>query len=168
MALIPTWPIAAICLAVGVAGGAVSTRIVYVGKIDKLKAEHTEVLRVREVQRARDEVAARQEERRLTLRAGEIEQEKINALNRTRTDADALIDRLRKQASAKSSGPSAVPGAPAACENPAGGAILAGSREDIVRLAQRAAEQQAELAKCYAAYDSTRSANVVQIKNPGD
>lgn len=154
MALIPTWPIAAICLAVGLAGGTVATRMVYVGKIDKMTAQHTEQLRQREVQRAKDEANARNIERQLVEVNQTIEQEKSDAINRVRADADGLIARLRKQADSKPASPSGMSSTAPTCESPAGGIVPSGSGEGVVRIAERAEIQRAGLDACYKAYDA--------------
>lgn len=154
MSILPTWPIAAGALALGIAGGAYVDHKVMQGRIDKIQIAHTEQLRVREVQRAKDEVAARESERLLAVRAGQIEQEKVNAIAAVRSDADALIARLRKQAASKSANPSGVPTAGPACQSAAGGELSDSGREDIVRLAERADQQRAALGACYQAYDS--------------
>ena len=88
------------------------------------------------------------------LRAGEIEQEKINEVNRTRSDANALIARLRKQAVAKPSPAGGVSETAPACEGPAGGGLSDRSREDTVRLAERANTIRAALSACYSVYDA--------------
>jgi hypothetical protein len=155
MSIVPTWPIAAICLAVGVAGGAVSTRYVYVNKIEKIQAQHTELLRQREVKRADDERAARAKEQGWVERVNEAEQRRINETDRIRNDADSLIARLRKQAASKPASTSCMPQATAAGESTAGGELSNGSREGTVRLAQRAEEQREALGACYRAYDAT-------------
>lgn len=159
--IIPTWPIAVGTLVIGLALGAGIDHLWMDGKVDrltasvtKMKAEHAETLRVREVKRADDERAARLRESNMALRVGEIQQEKEDAIARTRTDADALIARLRKQAASKPTSPGGLPGAAPACQGAAGGELPDRSREDFVRLAQRAAELQAALGACYSAYDS--------------
>ena len=126
-------------------------------KIQKITATHTEQLRVREVQRATDERAARERESALATRAGQIEQEKENAINAVRTDADALIARLRQQAASKPTGSGRVPSTTAACETPAGATVPDRAGEDLVRLAARADELRTALGACYQAYDSISS-----------
>lgn len=156
MVLIPTWPIAAVCLAVGVAGGAVATRTVYVGKIDKLTAQHTEQLRVREVQRATDERTARNNERQLVEAAGLIEQEKTNEIDRIRRAAADSIARLQNRPDrqpARTGG--AAPQAPA-CEGATGAELSSRDAIFLAGLAARADEHRAALSACYAAYDSAR------------
>lgn len=154
MSILPTWPIAAGALVIGLAGGAWIDHNVMQGRIDKINAAHTEQLRVREVQRATDERAARERENALATRAGQIEQEKENAINAVRTDADALIARLRQQAASKPTSPGRVPSAAAACETPAGPTVPDRAGEDLVRLAARADELRTALGACYQAYDS--------------
>jgi hypothetical protein len=154
MNLLPTWPIAVGGLVIGLAGGAYIDHSIMESRFNKLVAAHAEELRLREVQRAKDEVAAREEERRLTVRAGQIEQEKTDEINRVRTSADALIARLRNQATSKPASPSGVPQAATACESTAGAVVPERTGEQLVRLAERADEQRAGLAACYQAYDS--------------
>lgn len=154
MSILPTWTIAAGALALGIAGGAYVDHKVMQGRIDKIQIAHTEQLRVREVQRAKDEVAAREAERLLAVRAGQIEQEKVNAIAAVRSDADALIARLRKQAASKPANPGGVPAAGPACQSALGTVVPERSGEDLVRLAERADQQRAALGACYQAYDS--------------
>lgn len=154
MSIIPTWPFVAGALVIGLAGGAYVDHKVMQGRIDKIELAHTKTLRQREVQRAKDEVAAREAERLLALRAGQIEQEKTDEIARVRSDADALIARLRKQAASKPTGTGGVPAACSAGEDAAGPAVPVGTGEDLVALAQRADEVRAALGACYQAYDS--------------
>lgn len=150
------WTVGAFTL--GMAGGAWIDHHFMQSKIDRLNAALTEQLRVREVQRATDERAAREREKALATRAGQIEQEKENAINAVRTDADALIARLRQQAASKPASPGRVPSAAPACETPAGATVPDRAGEDLVALAQRADEMRAALGACYTAYDSISAA----------
>lgn len=153
MKIIPTWPIAAICLAVGVAAGAVSTRIVYVGKIDKLTAAHTEQLRQREVQRGNDERAAREKEQQLAQRAGQIEQEKTNEIARIRADYSAALAGVQNRPDRKPAHPGVVPSTSTACQGSTGAEL---SRPDAVFLngeAARGDELRAALSACYAEFE---------------
>lgn len=154
MSIIPTWPIAAGALVIGLGVGAYADHKVMQGRIDKITIAHTEQLRVRDVQRAKDELAAREKERQLALAAGRIEQEKVNAINAVRSDADALIARLRKQAASKPTNPGGVPTPATTCESAAGANVSIGVGENLVGLAQRADEMRAALGACYQAYDS--------------
>lgn len=154
MSILPTWPIAAGALAIGLAVGAYADHKVMQGRIDKIQIAHLAELSARDAQRIQDEVAARNKEQQLSARAGQIEQEKQNAIAIVRSDADALIARLRKQASAKPASASPVSSPAAACESAAGGELPDRSREDFVRLAERAEAQRAALSACYTTYDS--------------
>lgn len=154
MNILPTWPFVAGALVIGLAGGAYVDHKVMQGRIDKIQIAHTETLRQREVQRVKDEVAARETERQLALRAGQIEQEKQNEIAAVRSDADALIARLRKQAASKPTSTGGVPTACSAGEDAPGPAVPVGTGEDLVALAQRADEVRAALGACYQAYDS--------------
>lgn len=154
MKLIPTWPIAVACLVIGLGSGAYIDYTIMQGRIDKLTAEHTEQLRVREVQRAKDEAAARDVERQLSIRAGEIEQRKNDEIATVRTSADALIARLRQQANSKPACPGRLPQATASGEAAAGAVVPERVGEDFIRLAERADQLRAALDACYSAYDS--------------
>lgn len=154
MSIIPTWPFVTGALVIGLIGGAYVDHKIMQGRIDKIQIAHTEQLRAREVQRAKDEVAARDTERLLALRAGQIEQEKQNEIAAVRSDADALIARLRQQAASKPTGACGVPAACATSQDAVGPAVPVGTGEDLVALAQRADEVRAALGACYQAYDS--------------
>lgn len=154
MSILPTWPIAALALAVGVAGGAVSTRAVYVAKIEKLNAQHSEELRVREVQRAKDEVAAREEERRLVLRAGQIEQDKTNEIATIRAAHARQLGSLQNRPDRKPASPGAVPGTAPACAGSTGAELSRPDAGFLAGEAARADELRAALSACYSAYDS--------------
>ena len=154
MSILPTWPIAAGALFIGLAGGAYVDHKIMQGRIDKITIAHAKVEQERMVQRTRDEVAARENERILVERANQIEQEKIDAIANVKSDADALIERMRKQANSK---PTSAGGMPQACPTSqvsAGGAVPSNIGEDLVRLAQRADEVRTALGACYKAYDS--------------
>lgn len=154
MSILPTWPIAAGALVLGIAGGAYVDHKVMQGRIDKIQIAHTEQLRVREVQRANDERANRDKEQAQANKMGQIEQEKQDAIATVRSDADALIARLRKQAASKPTNPGGVPTAGPACQSAVGAVVPERGGEDLVRLAQRADEVRAALGACYLAYDS--------------
>ena len=154
MSIVPTWPISAICLAVGVAGGAVSTRYVYVNKIDNIQAQHIELLRQREVKRADDERAAREKEQGWVERVNEAEQRRINETDRISRERDAAITSLQNRASRKPASTGSVPSPATSCQGSTGAEL---SREDsgfLVLEAARADEQREALRACYAAYDS--------------
>jgi seryl-tRNA synthetase len=165
MKIMPTWPIAVGTLVAGLAIGAGADHLWMNGKVsaaqkrytdlsDEVKAERHQ----REVQRGNDERAARAREQALVARAGQIEQEKENEIAQVRSTADALIDRLRKQAASKPSGTGGVREASATCPAQPRPDIPLGSGERIVRIAERADAIRAGLAACYKWADSVGAA----------
>lgn len=154
MSSVPTWPIVAGALVVGLAGEFWIERTRLGAKIDRIEAEHAEQERVRQVQRAADETAARKKEQDLAQRASQIEQEKTDEIAAVRSSADALIDRLRKQAASKPTVAGRVPAPSATCPAEPRPAVSERSGEAVVRLAERADEVRAGLAACYKWADS--------------
>jgi seryl-tRNA synthetase len=161
MSILPTWPIAAGALVAGLVLGAGADHLWMNGKVSAaqkrytdLSAQVAEEKRQREVQRGNDERAARAREQALAARAGQIEQEKENEIAQVRSTADALIERLRKQAASKPAGTGGVPQTDAACPAQPRPDIPLGSGERIVRIAERADEIRAGLAACYKWADS--------------
>lgn len=154
MALIPTWPIAVGTLVIGLAVGAFADHKIMRGRIDKLIAQHTEQLRVREVQRATDERTARNNERQLVEAAGLIEQEKTNEIDRIRRAAADSIARLQNRPDRQPARTGGAAPQASACQGATGAEL---SRSDAVFLdgeATRADELRAALSSCYKAYDS--------------
>lgn len=149
MSILPTWPIAAGTLAIGLAMGAYVDHKVMSARIEKMEAATAEQERVRQVQRAADERKAREKEQQWAARAGQIEEEKTNEIVRVKSDADALIARLRQQAASKPARPSPVPGSAPSCPDAAGSDVSFGGGERVVRLAERADQIRAGLAACY-------------------
>jgi hypothetical protein len=129
--------------------GAYADHKVMGARIDRMEAATAEQERLRQVQRAADERKAREKEQQWAARAGQIEEEKTNEIVRVKSDADALIARLRQQAASKPARPSPMPGASPSCPDATGGELPDRSREDFVRLAARATEQQKWLGACY-------------------
>lgn len=154
MSILPTWPIAAGALVIGLAGGAFVDHRIMQGRIDKITISHAEELRVREVERADDERAARTREQLLASQIGLIEQEKQDEITKASTSANALLERLRKQAASKPANPSGMPQAAPACETTAGPVVSESTGIDLVALAERADQHRAALSACYQAYDS--------------
>lgn len=154
MRILPTWPIIAGALIIGLSAGAYIDHKIMQSRIDKINIEHAEVLRVREVKRADDERAARSREQLLAGQIGLIEQEKQDEITKASTSANALLERLRKQAASKPANPSGMPQAAPACETTAGPIVPERTGVDLVALAERADQQRAALGACYQAYDS--------------
>lgn len=153
MKLIPTWPIAASLLALGVGLGVYVDHSVMQVQIEKINAAHSEDLRVREVQRAKDEAASRKKEQDQAAYIATIEQARVNENVTSRNAADALRERLRNQANSKPSNPSGMPKASATCETAAGPILPERTGNNLVALAQRADELRSALSACYQAYD---------------
>lgn len=158
MSILPTWPIAAGALVIGLAGGFYFEHTRLGAKIDRMVADNAEAERQRQLVRADDERLARAQEQALSVRAGKIEQEKINEIAQVRTAADALVERVRKQAASKPARTSPVSGTAATCAPAPGGELPDRSREDFVRLAERANVLRAGLAACYGWADEVISA----------
>lgn len=156
MSILPTWPIAAGALVIGLAGGAWIDHQVMQSRIDKITIAHAEELRLREVKRSEDERAARSREQQLAAQVGQIEQEKTDAIATANASAATLLARLRNQAASKPTSPSAMPGAAANCQVSAGSELHLSVGERLVPIAQRADEMRAALGACYQAYDSMR------------
>lgn len=154
MSIVPTWPIAVGALVIGFAGGFAVEHTRLGAKIDRINADIAETERQRQLVRADDERVAREREQAMAARAGQIEQEKQNEIAAVRSSADALIERLRKQAASKPTSTGRVPAPGAACPAQPGPDIPLGSGERIVRLAERADAIRAGLAACYKWADS--------------
>ena len=156
MSILPTWPIAAGFLVIGLAVGAYADHTVMQGRIEKINAAHTEELRKREVKRADDERTARNNERQMTEAVGLAEQDKQNEIARIRNSYSAQLASLQQRADRKPASPSGVPQATAACEGATGAELSRPDAGFLVSEAARADELRAGLAACYQAYDSVR------------
>lgn len=154
MSILPTWPIAAGALVLGIAGGAYVDHKVMQGRIDKIQIAHTEQLRVREVQRAKDEVAAREAERLLAVRAGQIEQRKIDEIATINARHAAAIAGLQQRPDRKPTSSGGVPAPSTTCQGATGAELSRPDAELALRIARDADEQREALRACYAAYDS--------------
>lgn len=149
MSILPTWPIAAGALVIGLAVGAYADHKVMGARIDKMEAASAEQERVRQVQRATDERAAREKEQQWAARAGQIEQEKLDEINRIRSDSAAAIARLSNRPDRKPAPASGVPQTTATCTAATGAELAASDAIFLSRLAERADEQRAALQACY-------------------
>jgi hypothetical protein len=154
MSLVPTWPIAVGTLVIGLLAGAYADHTVMSARIDKLNAAHSEELRQREVQRAADELKARNNERQMTEAVGLAEQEKTDEIAKVRTTAAADIARLQNRPDRKPIAAGGVPQAAAACAGSTGAELSRPDAEFSLGLATRADEQRAALSACYKAYDA--------------
>ena len=118
--LIPTWPFVVGALVLGLGAGAYGDHKVMQGRIDKMTIAHAEELRVREVQRAKDEVAAREEERRLTVAINNIQQGQVNEIAKIRGDYERTISGLQQRANRKPTPASGTPAPVANCQGSTG------------------------------------------------
>lgn len=156
MSILPTWPIAAGALAIGLAVGAYADHKIMQGRLDKIQIAHLAELSARDAQRIQDEVAERKKEQVLVDRINEVEQRRIDENERLRTLADSAIARVQQRPDRKPTPASgASPQAPT-CEAATGAQLSRPDGEFLIRLAQRADEQREALKACYAAYDSLR------------
>lgn len=149
MSIIPTWPIAAGALVVGLAGGFWIEHTRLGAKIDRMEAAYSEELRVREVARSAAERKARDIEQRAAVQAGKIEQDKQDEIARIRADSASAIARLQSRPDRQPARPSGVPSSAPACAGSTGAEL---SRPDAVFLsgeAARADEHRAALQACY-------------------
>lgn len=156
MSILPTWPIAAGALVIGLAGGAYVDHKIMQGRIDKITIAHAEELRVREVKRSEDERAARDKEKSRSDFVAKIEQDKTDEIARIRTYYSDQLARVQNRASRKPANPSGVSTTSTTCEGSTGADL---SRQDagfLVLEASRADELRAALGACYKAYDSLR------------
>lgn len=154
MSILPTWPIAAGTLVIGLVAGAYVDHNIMAGRIDKMTAAHAETLRQREVKRAADEATARSNERQMTEAIGLIEQGKTDEIARIRNAAADTVARLQNRPDRQPARTGGVPQAATACKGATGAEL---SRQDAtvaVGIARDADEQREALKACYAAYDS--------------
>lgn len=151
--IIPTWPFVVGALVVGLGAGAYADHKIMQGRIDKMVIAHAETLRVREVQRVKDEVAAREREQEWVLRVNQSEQRRINETHDIRAAHAAELERVQNRPARKPTGTSGAPAPVANCQGSTGAEL---SREDAIFLvgeATRADELRAALSACYSAYD---------------
>lgn len=156
MSVLPTWPITAGALVLGLVSGAYVDHHVMAGRIDKINAAHAEELRQREVKRADDERTARNNERQMTEAVGLAEQDKQNEIARIRNSYSAQLASLQQRADRKPASPSGVPQATPACQGATGAELSRPDAGFLVGEAARADELRAALGACYRAYDSVR------------
>jgi hypothetical protein len=159
MSILPTWPIAAGALVVGLAGGFYFEHTRLGAKIDRMEAAYSEELRVREVARSSAERKARDIEQRAAVQAGKIEQDKQDEIARIRADSASAIARLQSRPDRKPASPGAVPGAAPACAGATGAELSRPDGEFLVGLAGRADEHRAALQACYRWADEVISAS---------
>ena len=157
MSILPTWPMALGALVIGLAAGAGIDHTIMAGRIDKMKTAQSEVLRQREVVRAKDEAKARQTEQEMAESFGRQLQVKENEKDRIAGQRDAanasLQDRPNRQPAR--TGPAAA-NAPD-CKGATGAELSRQDGEFLAGEAARANTIRAALSQCYAQYDSARA-----------
>lgn len=163
MKLIPTWPIAAGALAVGLIVGAGADHLWMDAKLsrtevkyDKLVAAHAEQERVRQLQRAEDERKSRTDEQRITELAGDKLKEKEDAKNNALAERDAAVARLQSRPDRQPARPSATAPSAPACTGTTGAELSRPDAEFLVGEASRADVLRAALQQCYGQYDAAR------------
>lgn len=152
--LVPKWPFVAGALVLGLLGGAYADHTVMQGRADKLAKTHAEELAARDAQRTRDEVAAREEERRLVLKASEIERTKNEEIATVRAAGAAAVASLRNRQDRKPAPAGDVPPPRPACQGATGAELSRSDGQFLVGEAARANELRAALGACYKAYDA--------------
>lgn len=156
MSILPTWPIAAGALVIGLSGGAYVDHKIMQGRIDKITIEYAKQEEQRLLQRTRDEVAARENERILVERANQIEQGKIDEIARINDRHAAAIASLQQRPDRKPANPSGVPSTSPTCQGATGAELSNRDAIFLAGFAARADEVRTALGACYKAYDSLR------------
>lgn len=161
MSIVPTWPIAAGVLVIGLGVGAGANQLRMAPKVTaaeakytNLMAQWTEAARVAEVKRGNDERAAREKEVAQAKAIGKIEQEKTDEIARIRTTYAATIASLQQRPDRKPTNPGGVPAPSATCQGATGLELSRADAGFLVGEAARADELRTALGACYKAYDS--------------
>lgn len=154
MSILPTWPIAAGALVIGIAGGAFIDYKIMQSRIDQINIEHAEGLRVREVKRADDERAARSKEQEWNFKLNEVEQRRIDENERLRTIAASAVASVQQRPN-RQPAPASGSSTPATtCKAATGAELSRPDAEFLIRFAERADQQREALSACYQSYDS--------------
>jgi uncharacterized membrane-anchored protein YhcB (DUF1043 family) len=167
MNLIPTWPIAAGALVIGLGVGASIDNFVMDAKlsrkeaeIEKVKREEAERVQTQLNTYADDSLKARQREQLLQATLGNQLQDLTNEKDRIATRLADATRRLQQRpdrlpATAQAGGAGA---APAACQGTTGAQLSRPDAEFLEREAARAEQLRAALSACYQAYDAAAAA----------
>lgn len=158
MSILPTWPIAAGALVLGLAGGFYFEHTRLGAQIDHMNADAAEAERQRQLVRADDERVAREAEQQLAARAGQIEQEKTDEISRIRSGYAADLARVQQRADRKPAGAGGLPAASPACAGSTGVELSNRDAGFLSWQAARADELRAGLQACYGWADSVISA----------
>lgn len=154
MSILPTWPIAAGALLVGLALGAYADHTVMAGRIAKIEKAHADVERQRAEVYAADQRDAREKEQKWAVRVGQVEQEKVNENARIAARYAAELDGLRKRAERRPAPTGETSSTTATCAGATGAELSRPDAGFLIGEAARADRQRAALAACYGAYDA--------------
>lgn len=156
MSILPTWPIAAGTLVLGIVLGAYADHTVMAGRIAKIEKGHADVMRqLAEVHDA-DQLEARTKEQTWAQRVGQVEQEKTNENARIAARYAAQLDGLRQRAERRPTPSGGMLETTATCAGATGAELSRPDATVLIGIAQRADQQRAALAACYGAYDALK------------
>lgn len=156
MSILPTWPIAAGTLVLGLVGGAWIDHTVMAARIAKIEKGHADVMRQLVEVHDADQLDARTKEQTWAQRVGQVEQEKTNENARIAARYAAQLDGLRQRADRRPAPVSGMPEAAPACEGATGAELSRGDAGFLAGYAARADRHRAALAACYSAYDALK------------
>jgi hypothetical protein len=154
MNLLPTWPFVAGALLAGALAGAAADHAIMSAKVARMGASQAEVERQRAEIRAEDEREARAKEQAWTDKAGQLAQEKTDAIHQINAAHAADLERVRQRAERKSAPAGGVQPAAPACQGNTGAELSRPDAEFLVGEAARADSLRAALTQCYRQYDA--------------
>lgn len=158
MSILPTWPIAAGALVIGMVAGAGTTAMIKNAKIDRIESAWAKEKAQVAAQRETEQVFARAAESRTNIAVTRALQEKEDEKAAIAAQRDALAASLRDRPARRVvvAGPAAAP--PANCQGATGAELSRPDAEFLVGEAARADGLRAALTACYAQYDGARAA----------
>jgi hypothetical protein len=158
MSLLPTWPIAAGALVIGIVAGAGTTALVKNAKIDRIELAWAKEKRNIAAQRETEQVFARAAEQTGSIAVTRALQEKEDEKAAIAAQRDAAVASLRNRPERRIvvAGPAAAP--PANCQGSTGAELSRPDAEFLVGEATRADNLRAALVACYSQYDGAKAA----------
>jgi hypothetical protein len=158
MSILPTWPIAAGALVVGIVAGAGATATIKNAKIDRIEMGIAKERQQMAAQRETEQVLARGAESRTSLAVTRALQEKENEKAAIAAQRDAAIASLRDRPPRRVvvAGGTSTPAAN--CQGATGAELSNSDSVFLLGEATRADNLRAALAACYAQYDGARAA----------
>lgn len=154
MSLIPTWPIAAGALIIGLGAGFSVEHWRLGAELARVESQHAEQERTRQVQRAADERIARKKEQDLNKAAADALQGKQDEINAIAIRLAGTTSRLQQRPDRKSPDPGGMPGATPSCAGTTGAELSRPDGEFLAGEAARADTIRAALAQCYRQYEA--------------